>query len=229
MSDIRSRGSVGQNMLSRRGQIRGFEGDGEAAPSQADHVRTKCDIRILYVHGQCLLPSPFRRLQQSATRNAHRIWIANKEVFCMAKEVEKRSGKATRQRYKKDRRETVIQVRMNAEELALLDGKRGGRTRSNYLRGALYGSAGSHTEHEVVADTPQLDRMLMELNRIGVNINQIARVFNARVKGMGMLEEIKMKPDKKAFESLRESIEGLSDEVKELRADLHGGITGGDV
>lgn len=91
------------------------------------------------------------------------------------------------------------------------------------------GSAGSHTEHEVVADTPQLDRMLMELNRIGVNINQIARAFNARVKGMGMLEEIKMKPDKKAFESLRESIEGLSDEVKELRADLHGGITGGDV
>lgn len=147
----------------------------------------------------------------------------------MAKEVEKRSGKATRQRYKKDRREAVIQVRMNAEELALLDGKRGGRTRSNYLRGALYGSAGSHTEHEVVADTPQLDRMLMELNRIGVNINQIARAFNARVKGMGMLEEIKMEPDKKAFESLRESIEGLSDEVKELRADLHGGITGGDV
>ena len=36
----------------------------------------------------------------------------------MAKEVEKRSGKATRQHYKKDRRETVIQVRMNAEELA---------------------------------------------------------------------------------------------------------------
>lgn len=103
----------------------------------------------------------------------------------MAKEVEKRSGKATRQRYKKDRREAVVQVRMNAEELALLDGKRGGRTRSNYLRGALYGSAGSHTEHEVVADTPQLDRMLMELNRIGVNINQIARAFNARVKGMG--------------------------------------------
>ena len=48
-------------------------------------------------------------------------------------------------------------------------------------------------------------------------------------QGMGMLEEIKMEPDKKAFESLRESIEGLSDEVKELRADLHGGITGGDV
>lgn len=107
----------------------------------------------------------------------------------MAKEVEKRSGKATRQRYKKDRRETVIQVRMNAEELALLDGKRGGRTRSNYLRGALYGSAGSHTEHEVVADTPQLDRMLMELNRIGVNINQIARAFNARVKGMACLRK----------------------------------------
>ena len=123
----------------------------------------------------------------------------------MAKEVEKRSGKATRQHYKKDRRETVIQVRMNAEELALLDGKRGGRTRSNYLRGALYGSAGSHTEHEVVADTPQLDRMLMELNRIGVNINQIARAFNARVKGMGMLEEIKMEPDKKAFEHAKKN------------------------
>ena len=151
----------------------------------------------------------------------------------MAKEVEKRSGKATRQRYKKDRREAVVQVRMNAEELALLDGKRGGRTRSNYLRGALYGSTGSRTKHEVVADTPQLDRMLMELNRIGVNINQIARAFNARAKGMSMLEQVRadmqVKSDKEAFESLRESIEGLSDEVKELRADLHGGITGGDV
>ena len=137
----------------------------------------------------------------------------------MAKEVEKRSGKATRQRYKKDRREAVIQVRMNGEELALLDGKRGGRTRSNYLRSALYGSADSRTKHEVVADTPQLDRMLMELNRIGVNINQIARAYNTRSKGMSMMEQVRadmqVKSDKEAFANLRESIDRLSDEVKE--------------
>lgn len=151
----------------------------------------------------------------------------------MAKEVEKRSCKATRQRYKKDRREAVIQVRMNGEELALLDGKRGGRTRSNYLRSALYGSADSRTKHEVVADTPQLDRMLMELNRIGVNINQIARAYNTRSKGMSMMEQVRadmqVKSDKEAFANLRESIDRLSDEVKGLRAELHGGIKGGGV
>lgn len=60
MSDIRSRGSVGQNLLNQKGQIRGFEGDGEAAPSQADHGGKNANIRILYVHGQCLLPFPSR-------------------------------------------------------------------------------------------------------------------------------------------------------------------------
>lgn len=57
--------------------------------------------------------------------------------------MEKRSAKATRQHYKKDRRETVVQVRMNEEELTLLDAKRGSRSRSNFLRGAWNPSSGT--------------------------------------------------------------------------------------
>ena len=43
----------------------------------------------------------------------------------MAETYEKRSGKATRQKYVKDRRDKVVQVRMNDAELSLLDEQRG--------------------------------------------------------------------------------------------------------
>lgn len=93
--------------------------------------------------------------------------------------MEKRSAKATRQHYKKDRRETVVQVRMNEEELTLLDAKRGSRSRSNFLRGAL------HDKRNITETTrvemPQLDSVVMELNRIGVNVNQMARVLNSQL------------------------------------------------
>ena len=39
----------------------------------------------------------------------------------MAETYEKRSGKATRQKYVKDRRDKVVQVRMSDAELSLLD------------------------------------------------------------------------------------------------------------
>lgn len=42
----------------------------------------------------------------------------------MAETYEKRSGKATRQKYVKDRRDKVVQVRMNDAELSLLDEQR---------------------------------------------------------------------------------------------------------
>ena len=57
----------------------------------------------------------------------------------MADMYEKRSGKATRQKHEKDRRDKVVQVRMSDAELSLLDERRGTRSRSNFLRGALYG------------------------------------------------------------------------------------------
>ena len=58
----------------------------------------------------------------------------------MAETYEKRSGKATRQKYVKDRRDKVVQVRMSDAELSLLDEQRKTRSRSNFLRGALYAS-----------------------------------------------------------------------------------------
>ena len=58
----------------------------------------------------------------------------------MADMYEKRSGKATRQKHEKDRRDKVVQVRMSDAELSLLDERRGTRSRSNFLRGALYGN-----------------------------------------------------------------------------------------
>lgn len=93
----------------------------------------------------------------------------------MAETYEKRSGKATRQKYVKDRRDKVVQVRMNDAELSLLDERRGTCSRSNFLRGELYASRYAPPSREVVLDVPALDRVRVELNRIGVNMNQIAR------------------------------------------------------
>ena len=102
----------------------------------------------------------------------------------MAETYEKRSGKATRQKYVKDRRDKVVQVRMSDAELSLLDEQRGTRSRSNFLRGALYASRYAPPSREVVLDVPALDRVRVELNRIGVNMNQIARARNRRLSGM---------------------------------------------
>lgn len=91
----------------------------------------------------------------------------------MADMYEKRSGKATRQKHEKDRRDKVVQVRMSDAELSLLDERRGTRSRSNFLRGALYGNRHAPQSREVVLDVPALDRVRIELNRIGVNVNQM--------------------------------------------------------
>ena len=55
----------------------------------------------------------------------------------MADMYEKRSGKATRQKHEKDRRDKVVQVRMSDAELSLLDERRGTRSRSNFARRAV--------------------------------------------------------------------------------------------
>ena len=68
----------------------------------------------------------------------------------------------------------------------LLDEQRKTRSRSNFLRDALYASRYAPPSREVVLDVPALDRVRVELNRIGVNMNQIARARNRRLSGMGM-------------------------------------------
>lgn len=142
----------------------------------------------------------------------------------MADMYEKRSGRATRQRYKKDRRDRVVQVRMNDEELSLLDEQRGAYSRSNYLRGALYPGRRDVGRQSVVVDVPGLDRMLMELNRIGVNVNQIARARNEYVNRLDMLEAARYRVDTqdeaKALDKVGEELAALRGEVEGLRADL---------
>ena len=152
----------------------------------------------------------------------------------MAETYEKRSGKATRQKYVKDRRDKVVQVRMNDAELSLLDERRGTCSRSNFLRGELYASRYAPPSREVVLDVPALDRVRVELNRIGVNMNQIARARNRRLSGMGMLdatrEEMRTKDEAEAFREFRDSVDRLRAQVEGLRADLQAYVEmGGDV
>ena len=152
----------------------------------------------------------------------------------MADKYEKRSGKATRQKHEKDRRDKVVQVRMSDAELSLLDERRGARSRSNFLRGALYGNRHASQSREVVLDVPALDRVRIELNRIGVNVNQIARVRNQRMSGMSMYdavrEEMRTKDEAEAFREFRDSVDKLRAEVEGLRLDLQAyAETGGDV
>lgn len=152
----------------------------------------------------------------------------------MADMYEKRSGKATRQKYVKDRRDKVVQVRMSDAELSLLDEQRGTCSRSNFLRGELYGNRHASQSREVVLDVPALDRVRIELNRIGVNVNQIARAHNQRMSGMSMYdavrEELRTKDEAEAFREFRDSVDKLRAEVEGLRLDLQAyAETGGDV
>ncbi len=99
----------------------------------------------------------------------------------MADNYEKRSGKSTRQRKSKSLRQTVVQVRMNDEEIALLDSKRGTESRSLFLRRALHDDARNNREL-VTVRVPELEGVRMDLKRIGVNANQIARRYNMEAK-----------------------------------------------
>lgn len=152
----------------------------------------------------------------------------------MADVYEIRSGKATRQKHERSRRDKVVQVRMNDEELSLLDERRGRQSRSNFLRGALYEKRQAPQTREVVLDVPMLDRVRMELNRIGVNVNQIARERNRRLSGMTLLdatlERMRDRNEVEAFNEFRDSVDKLRAEVEGLRVDLQGYVeSGGDV
>ena len=86
----------------------------------------------------------------------------------------------------------------------------------------------------MVLDVPALDRVRIELNRIGVNVNQIARARNQRMSGMSMYdavrEELRTKDEAEAFRGFRDSVDKLRAEVEGLRLDLQAyAETGGDV
>lgn len=80
------------------------------------------------------------------------------------------------------RRRHTIRVRVNDDEKSLIErnAKNAGRTPSDFLRGrGTYGEA----KAERVVPTPDREvllKMLAELNKLGSNINQIARQLNRK-------------------------------------------------
>lgn len=69
-----------------------------------------------------------------------------------------------------------------------------------------------------MVEIPQIDEFMMELNRIGVNANQIARALNTclmKMRRMGSLFDVS---EYKRVESQLETVEQLIESVDKLRA-----------
>jgi hypothetical protein len=86
----------------------------------------------------------------------------------------KKSGSATRQK------QSVMTFRVTVEERQELDAAAlaAGLTSGSYIRQSLLKAARTGKRRRPLADAAALPRLLGELNRIGGNINQIARRVN---------------------------------------------------
>jgi hypothetical protein len=82
------------------------------------------------------------------------------------------SGKRQRQR--------IANFRVTAEEYATVEGaaKAAGLTLGSYIRGALLEAPTTRMRRRPRADVAALSKLIAELNRIGGNINQLARSAN---------------------------------------------------
>ena len=112
--------------------------------------------------------------------------------------------------------------------------RRGTRPLQFSARREVYGNRHASQSREVVLDVPALDRVRIALNRIGVNVNQIARARNQRMSGMSMYdavrEEMRTKDEAEAFREFRDTVDKARAEVEGLRLDLQAyAETGGDV
>ena len=131
-------------------------------------------------------------------------------------------------------RKRIVRVRFNDCEIEALDEMRGGCHRATYLRQLLLAGTRAPARRQVAVRCASMDALVRELNRIGVNMNQIARARNRRLSGMGVLdavrEEMRMKDEAEAFREFRDSVDKLRAQVDGLRADLQAYVeTGGDV
>lgn len=137
---------------------------------------------------------------------------------------DKRSSRVRRQAAKKPNKERTVQVRFSDEELAALDAICSERqmTRSAFLRSCVE-DAQSPVYRSVFSVTRNADaeRLASETKRIGVNVNQIARVLNAESKKhpgpltSGVLDECKT-----GLSEVRGELSKLIDEVDGLRTDF---------
>jgi hypothetical protein len=86
----------------------------------------------------------------------------------------RRSGSAAR------RRQIVITFRASQAERSELESQACGKglTLGSHIRGRLFESPQTRQRRRPLADVAALARLMGELNRIGSNINQVARAIN---------------------------------------------------
>ena len=145
----------------------------------------------------------------------------------MGVSVERRSGKATRQARRAPRSHRV-EVRFSDEELAVLDRRcvEVGASRSAVVRTAiLRGVLGSRQK---VVHSPEVELLLAECRRIGINVNQIARALNMRSKYWSYYRNITTAHEaEKNLSCVKDSLDSLTEKVQDLREEFaHGMIEG---
>ena len=84
-----------------------------------------------------------------------------------------------------DKRTKIIKVRLSDKELERLDALRGGCPRARYMRGLLLGTPEPAVARRVAQRCQSMDDVVRELNRIGVNVNQLVRL----ARGLGIAEK----------------------------------------
>ena len=86
----------------------------------------------------------------------------------------KKSGSDTRQKQR------IVNFRATAEEYATVEeaAKNAGLTMGSFIRQTMLAAPKTRPRRQVRVDVAVLAKLIAELNRIGGNINQIARAFN---------------------------------------------------
>ncbi|WP_420884993.1 plasmid mobilization protein [Adlercreutzia muris] len=84
-----------------------------------------------------------------------------------------------------DKRTTIVKVRLSDGEVEHLDARRGGCPRARYMRGLLLGTPEPIGSRYVTLRCQSMDEIVHELNKIGVNVNQLVRL----VRGLSVAEQ----------------------------------------
>lgn len=91
-----------------------------------------------------------------------------------------------------DKRTRIIKVRLSDKELKRLDALRGGCPRARYMRGLLLATPEPAVARRVALRCQSMNDVVRELNRIGVNVNQLVRL----TRGLSIAEKAETDADK---------------------------------
>ena len=138
----------------------------------------------------------------------------------MAENVEKRNAKSTRKRTRPSR-EHRVDVRFNDEELEVLDTNRNlcSMSRSAYIRSAALREVYARKANKPVTHNADAAKLVAAVNKVGVNVNQMARALNtANVGGLEMVKVLLSTRD--GVKEVQESVDKLLAEVSDLKYKL---------